>query len=85
MKENFINKPHFSDVIFHVQNTVLYAHRAVLMARSEVMAAMFGGGFSEKDSLEVGQGLTALKRWLLAFRFGMRASLVMISMGVLRN
>lgn len=54
MKENFINKPHFSDVIFHVQNTVLYAHRAVLMARSEVMAAMFGGGFSEKDSLEVG-------------------------------
>lgn len=53
-KENFINKPHFSDVIFHIQNTVLYAHRAVLMARSEVMAAMFGGGFSEKDSLEVG-------------------------------
>lgn len=55
MKENFINKSHFSDVIFHVQNTVLHAHRAVLMARSEVMAAMFGGGFSEKDSLEVGE------------------------------
>lgn len=54
IKENFINKPHFSDVIFHVQNTVLYAHRALLMARSEVMAAMFGGGFSEQDSLEVG-------------------------------
>lgn len=54
IKENFINKPHFSDVIFHVQNTVLYAHRAILMARSEVMAAMFGGGFSEQDSLEVG-------------------------------
>lgn len=53
VKENFINKACFSDVIFHVKNTVLYAHRAMLMARSEVMAAMFGGGFSERDSLEV--------------------------------
>ena len=53
VKENFVNKPHFSDVIFHVKNTIFYAHRAVLMARSEVMAAMFGGGFSERDSLEV--------------------------------
>ena len=54
VKENFVNQPHFSDVIFHVKNTVLYAHRSLLMARSEVMAAMFGGGFSERDSQEVG-------------------------------
>ena len=53
IKENFVNQPHFSDVIFHVKNTVLHAHRPVLMARSEVMAAMFGGGFSEQDSHEV--------------------------------
>lgn len=53
VKENFVNQPHFSDVKFHVKNSVLYAHRAVLMARSEVMAAMFGGGFSEQDSHEV--------------------------------
>ena len=53
VKENFVNQPHFSDVKFHVKNSVLYAHRALLMARSEVMAAMFGGGFSERDSHEV--------------------------------
>lgn len=69
MKENFINKPHFSDVIFHVQNTVLYAHRAVLMARSEVMAAMFGGGFSEKDSLEVTIKVTTVKSFLALLVF----------------
>lgn len=54
VKENFVNRPHFSDVVFHVKNTVLYAHRALLMARSEVMAAMFGGSFCERDSHEVG-------------------------------
>ena len=59
VKENFVNQPHFSDVILHVKNTVLYAHRALLMARSEVMAAMFGGGFSERDSHEVGHVQTA--------------------------
>lgn len=54
VKGFFLNQQHFSDVILHVKNTVLYAHRVVLMARSEVMAAMFGGGFSERDSHEVG-------------------------------
>ena len=51
--EKFVNKPCFSDVLFHVHNSVVHAHRAILMARSEVMAAMFGGGFSEGDSKEV--------------------------------
>lgn len=51
--ENFVNKPYFSDVVFHVNTTVLYAHRAVLMVRSEVMSAMLGGSFSERDSHEV--------------------------------
>lgn len=64
VKENFVNKPHFSDVIFHVKNTIFYAHRAVLMARSEVMAAMFGGGFSERDSLEVTIKVTTGKSFM---------------------
>lgn len=54
MKENFINKLYFLDVIFYVQNIVLYVYRVVLMVRLEVMVVVFGGGFSEKDSFEVG-------------------------------
>lgn len=53
--EKFVNKPCFSDILFHVNNSVVHAHKAILMVRSEVMAAMFGGGFSEGDSKEVGQ------------------------------
>ena len=53
VKETFINKPRLSDVTFCVNNSTVYAHRAILMARSEVMAAMLGGGFSEGDSHEV--------------------------------
>ena len=53
MKEFFFNKDLMSDVTFHVQNTTLHAHRVVLAARCDVMAAMLGGAFRESNSDEV--------------------------------
>ena len=53
MKKLFLNKPELSDVTFCIENSKLYAHKALLMARSEVMGAMFGGSFTESDSTEV--------------------------------
>lgn len=53
VKENFVNKLYFFDVIFYVKNIIFYVYRVVLMVRFEVMVVMFGGGFSERDSFEV--------------------------------
>lgn len=50
MKELFFNNPDLADVIFHVEGNELYGHRAVLCARSDVMAAMFSGCFSESKT-----------------------------------
>uniref|UniRef100_A0A4W3JCH8 Rho related BTB domain containing 3 n=1 Tax=Callorhinchus milii TaxID=7868 RepID=A0A4W3JCH8_CALMI len=36
-----------ADVVFKIQGTVVHAHRAVLVARCEVMAAMFNGNYAE--------------------------------------
>ncbi|XP_067232811.1 rho-related BTB domain-containing protein 3 isoform X1 [Chanodichthys erythropterus] len=44
------NSPLYSDVIFMVQGSVLPAHRAVLVARCDVMAAMFSGKYAEARS-----------------------------------
>lgn len=49
MKKLFLNKPEHADVIFNIQGTNIYAHRMVLSARSDVMAAMFSGHFKEGD------------------------------------
>uniref|UniRef100_A0A3B5LJE5 BTB domain-containing protein n=2 Tax=Poeciliinae TaxID=586240 RepID=A0A3B5LJE5_9TELE len=46
---NLFNSPLYSDVIFMVQS-VLPAHRAVLVARCDVMAAMFSGKYAEARS-----------------------------------
>ena len=45
MKEMFMDKQQLSDVVFCVEGRQVYAHKAVLMARSSVMAAMVGGSF----------------------------------------
>ncbi|KAM9330949.1 rho-related BTB domain-containing protein 3 [Gastrophryne carolinensis] len=45
----FYNNPVLADVIFQVQGTEIPAHRAVLVARCEVMAAMFSGRYSEAN------------------------------------
>uniref|UniRef100_A0A7N9DC24 Rho related BTB domain containing 3 n=1 Tax=Macaca fascicularis TaxID=9541 RepID=A0A7N9DC24_MACFA len=37
----FLNKPMLADVVFEIQGTTVPAHRAILVARCEVMAAMF--------------------------------------------
>ncbi|XP_038871449.1 rho-related BTB domain-containing protein 3 [Salvelinus namaycush] len=47
---NLFNSPLYSDVIFMVQGNVLPAHRAVLVARCDVMAAMFSGKYAEARS-----------------------------------
>ncbi|XP_055243153.1 rho-related BTB domain-containing protein 3 isoform X6 [Gorilla gorilla gorilla] len=40
----FLNKPMLADVVFEIQGTTVPAHRAILVARCEVMAAMFNAG-----------------------------------------
>ncbi|XP_030229912.1 rho-related BTB domain-containing protein 3 isoform X2 [Gadus morhua] len=47
---SLFNSPLYSDVIFMVQGSVLPAHRAVLVARCDVMAAMFSGKYAEARS-----------------------------------
>ncbi|XP_053330750.1 rho-related BTB domain-containing protein 3 [Spea bombifrons] len=49
----FFNTNFLADVIFHVQDVTIPAHRAVLLARCEVMAAMFSGSYVEAKSLRI--------------------------------
>uniref|UniRef100_UPI00398E7279 rho-related BTB domain-containing protein 3 isoform X4 n=1 Tax=Pristiophorus japonicus TaxID=55135 RepID=UPI00398E7279 len=49
----FLKSPDLADVIFKVQGTSVYAHRAVLVARCEVMAAMFSGNYAEAKACQV--------------------------------
>lgn len=44
-----------TDVIFHMDDGKVPAHRALLMARSDVMRAMFSGDFRERRSQSVCQ------------------------------
>jgi len=48
-KKLFLNKPLQSDAKFCVEGSIVYGHRVILKARSEVMAAMLGGAFRESD------------------------------------
>lgn len=48
-KKLFLNKPFLADVKFCVEGMVVYGHKLILKARSEVMAAMLGGAFRESD------------------------------------
>lgn len=48
-KKLFLNKPLLADVKFRVEGTIVYGHKMILKARSEVMAAMLGGAFRESD------------------------------------
>ncbi|XP_058512209.1 rho-related BTB domain-containing protein 3 [Ochotona princeps] len=47
----FLNKPMLADVVFEIQGTTVPAHRAILVARCEVMAAMFNGNYMEAKSV----------------------------------
>ncbi|XP_010001998.1 PREDICTED: rho-related BTB domain-containing protein 3, partial [Chaetura pelagica] len=49
----FFNTPVLADVIFKIQGATVPAHRAVLVARCEVMAAMFNGNYLEANSVLV--------------------------------
>ncbi|NXO45430.1 RHBT3 protein, partial [Locustella ochotensis] len=49
----FFNTPVLADVIFKIQGATVPAHRAVLVARCEVMAAMFNGNYLEGNSILV--------------------------------
>ncbi|NXW67851.1 RHBT3 protein, partial [Hirundo rustica] len=49
----FFNTPVLADVIFKVQGAMVPAHRAILVARCEVMAAMFNGNYLEGNSILV--------------------------------
>ncbi|KAM4709764.1 rho-related BTB domain-containing protein 3 [Discoglossus pictus] len=49
----FFNNPFLADVFFRVQDTTIPAHRAVLVARCEVMAAMFNGNYMEANNFIV--------------------------------
>ena len=48
-KKLFLNKPLLADVKFRVEGTIVYGHKLILKARSQVMAAMLGGSFRESD------------------------------------
>ncbi|MGH0141176.1 UNVERIFIED_CONTAM: hypothetical protein FKN15_062709 [Acipenser sinensis] len=50
---HLFNSPFLTDVIFNVQGVLMAAHRAVLAARCEVMAAMFNGNYAEANSCVV--------------------------------
>ncbi|XP_056393701.1 rho-related BTB domain-containing protein 3 isoform X3 [Hyla sarda] len=47
----FFNNTSLADVIFQVQDTKIPAHRAMLVARCEVMAAMFSGSYMEANQV----------------------------------
>ncbi|XP_067424733.1 rho-related BTB domain-containing protein 3 isoform X1 [Emydura macquarii macquarii] len=49
----FFNTHVLADVIFQIQGATVPAHRAVLVARCEVMAAMFNGSYVEANSFLV--------------------------------
>ena len=46
-------QPLLSDISFRVEDTLVHAHKLVLCARCDVMAAMLTGGFMESQSNEV--------------------------------
>jgi len=46
-KETYFNRPRFADVVFNVEGQKVYGHKAVVSARSDVMAAMFEAHFME--------------------------------------
>lgn len=48
-KKLFLNKPLLADIKFRVEGTIVYGHKLILKARSQVMAAMLGGSFRESD------------------------------------
>ncbi|ELT89665.1 hypothetical protein CAPTEDRAFT_145181 [Capitella teleta] len=50
MKEMFLNQDRLTDVTFIVEGTKIFAHKAVLSCRCDVMAAMVGGNFAEGNS-----------------------------------
>ncbi|XP_069747947.1 rho-related BTB domain-containing protein 3 isoform X3 [Narcine bancroftii] len=50
---HFLRNPDLADVIFKVQGISIYAHKAVLVARCEVMAAMFSGNYAETKAYHV--------------------------------
>ncbi|XP_048451083.1 rho-related BTB domain-containing protein 3 [Rhincodon typus] len=49
----FFQNPDLADVTFKVQGASIYAHRAVLVARCEVMAAMFSGYYAETTACQI--------------------------------
>ncbi|KAM6467814.1 rho-related BTB domain-containing protein 3 isoform 5-T5 [Liasis olivaceus] len=49
----FFNTTVLADVMFKIQGTTVPAHKAVLVARCEVMAAMFNGNYIESNSFLV--------------------------------
>lgn len=53
IKKLFLNKPLLSDVTFHVEGHVVFAHKVILTARSKVMARMLMGDFVESFSTQV--------------------------------
>lgn len=53
MKNLFLNKPLFADVTFNIDGQLVFAHKALLIARSEVMARMLLGDFVESFSTQV--------------------------------
>ncbi|KAK3777158.1 hypothetical protein RRG08_057607, partial [Elysia crispata] len=53
MKNMFLNKESACDVVFVVDGQKVYAHKAVLTARSDVMAAMFSGSFKESQAADI--------------------------------
>jgi len=65
----FFNKPLLSDVCFRVSGKLLYAHRAVLMARCDVMSAMLSGRFAEAVNPTIEINDTTWDAYLAMFEY----------------
>ncbi|CAH1773133.1 unnamed protein product [Owenia fusiformis] len=72
LKKMFLNKPLLADIIFIVEGTKVFAHKAVVTTRCEVLAAMFSGHFVETSKgscTQVEIGGTSLATFLALLEY----------------
>jgi hypothetical protein len=68
-KELFVNRPLFSDVAFEVEGKRIHAHKAILVGRCKVLAAMFSGLFVEGSLETIPVGDASVESFLAFLEF----------------
>ena len=51
--KKLLNSQMFSDIVFHIEDRVVVAHKAFLVAQCEMMAAMFMAGHFKESGGQV--------------------------------